>query len=216
MTATDAIVLPLVPRAEPAAGSELALDDRAADLLFREAHTTYGFTDEPVAESTLRAIHDLVKWAPTGMNASPLRVTIVGSQEARDRLLRHVLGGNTAKIQSAPITAILSYDVDYHQHMPQLQPHDLSLRDRMTDERVRDRQASFNAALQAGYFILGVRAAGLAAGPMGGFDRGGVDAEFFPEGRQHSFLLVNIGHSAPDGTKPRSPRLDFEQVFTTL
>lgn len=216
MSTAEARVLPLVPRDEDPSSADLALHDQAADLLFREAHTTYRFTDEPVEDSDLRAIHDLVKWAPTAMNSTPLRVTIVRSQEARERLLRHVLGGNVAKIQSAPITAILSYDVDFHDHMPRLQPHDLTLRDRMTDERVRDKQASFNAALQAGYFILAVRAMGLAAGPLGGFDRGGVDAEFFPGGRQHSILLVNIGHAAPGGTMPRSPRLEFEQVFTTL
>ncbi|MFF2515167.1 hypothetical protein [Streptomyces sp. NPDC058086] len=55
----------------------------------------------------------------------------------------------------------------------------------------------FSAALQTGYFILGVRAAGLHADPMSGFDRDGIDREFFPEGRLTSLLLVNIGH--PDG-----------------
>ncbi len=218
MSTAEAILLPLPPRtdADSDTSAELALDAQAADLLFRDAHTTYRFTAEPVAESSLRALHDLAKWAPTGMNSSPLRVTIVRSPQARERLLAHVLGGNTAKVESAPITAILSYDVDYHQHLPQLQPHDPDLRDRLADERVRERQASLNAALQAGYFIVAVRAIGLAAGPLGGFDRGGVDAEFFPGGRQRSFLLVNIGHPAPGGTMPRSPRLSFDQVFTTL
>ena len=40
-------------------------------------------------------------------------------------------------------------------------------------------QARFNATLQIGYFLIGVRAAGLAAGPMAGSTRDGVDAEFF-------------------------------------
>ena len=39
------------------------------------------------------------------------------------------------------------------------------------DEAMRTTMGGFNAALQVGYFILAVRAAGLAAGPMGGFDR---------------------------------------------
>ena len=42
--------------------------------------------------------------------------------------------------------------------------------------------ATNSAWLQTAYFILGVRAAGLAAGPMGGFDRAGVDGEFFADG----------------------------------
>jgi len=49
---------------------------------------------------------------------------------------------------------------------------------------------------------------------MGGFDHAGVDAEFFPGGRQRSFLVVNIGHAAADGQFPRSPRLPYERVVT--
>jgi len=33
--------------------------------------------------------------------------------------------------------------------------------------------------MQAAYFIIAVRAAGLAAGPMGGFGIAGLDAEFW-------------------------------------
>jgi 3-hydroxypropanoate dehydrogenase len=76
--------------------------------------------------------------------------------------------------------------------------------------------ARFNASLQAGYFILGVRAHGLVAGPMGGFDQAGVDRAFFPDGRWRSLLLVNIGHPGPESFKPRMPRLDFEQAAVLL
>jgi nitroreductase len=37
-------------------------------------------------------------------------------------------------------------------------------------------------AMQAAYFIIAVRAVGLAAGPMGGFDQAGLDADLFPDG----------------------------------
>lgn len=71
--------------------------------------------------------------------------------------------------------------------------------------------------MQAGYFILGVRAAGLAAGPMSGFDKAGVDAEFFPDGRLKSFLVVNVGRPAEEGAWfERSPRLDYEDVVRTV
>ena len=80
------------------------------------------------------------------------------------------------------------------------------------DEDLRAGTASFNAALQAAYFILAVRAQGLAAGPMGGFDAAGVDAEFFPDGRFHSVLVVNIGHPGKDPWIARLPRLSNDQV----
>ena len=74
----------------------------------------------------------------------------------------------------------------------------------------------FNAALQAGYFILGVRAVGLDAGPMGGFDRAGVDAEFLGGTAQKSILVVNIGHVADGGTFSRGPRLEHDEAVTIL
>lgn len=196
--------------------TELSLDEAAADLLFREARTAYRFTDEPVSDEQLRAIHDLVKWAPTALNAQPLRVTLVRSERARARLMRHLGAGNRPKSASAPVIAILSYDVDFHEHLPQLLPTNPGARDGFADEGRRHGFASFNAALQAGYLLLGVRAAGLAAGPMAGFDKAGVDAEFFPDGRQRSLLLVNIGHVAPDGQFPRNPRLDYDTVVSTV
>jgi 3-hydroxypropanoate dehydrogenase len=73
----------------------------------------------------------------------------------------------------------------------------------------------FNTSLQIGYFLIGVRAAGLVAGPMGGFDADGVAAEFFPDGRHRVLLVVNIGHPAQSAFRPRLPRLDFDEVVTT-
>ncbi len=169
-----------------------------------------------MSEEQVRAIHELVKWAPTALNAQPLRVTLVRSPEARERLLSHLGPGNRAKTESAPLVAILSYDVDFHDTLAEVAPHNPGARSRFEDEGARHRFGTFNGALQIGYFLLGVRAAGLAAGPMGGFDKSGVDADFFPDGRQRALLVVNIGHPAVDGHFPRSPRLAYEQVVSTV
>ena len=66
--------------------SYLELEKDAQDLLFRSARTANAFTDEPVSDEQVRAIHDLVKWGPTAMNAQPLRVLMVRSPDARGRL----------------------------------------------------------------------------------------------------------------------------------
>jgi len=68
-----------------------------------------------------------------------------------------------------------------------------------------------NAMLQAGYFILAARALGLDAGPMGGFDKPAVDAEFFAGTALRSELLVNLGY-AEEPRHPRNPRLDFDEI----
>lgn len=194
----------------------LVLDAQSADLLFRQAHTTYSFTDQPVTDAEVRAIHDLVKWGPTALNGQPLRVTLVRSDEARQRLIGLLSPGNRAKSESAPLIAILSYDVDFHDALPEVMPVSPNARDGFADEATRHAFGSFNAAIQVGYFLIGVRAAGLDAGPMGGFDRAGVDAAFFPDGRSRSLVVVNIGHAAPDGQFPRNPRLPYERVVTVV
>lgn len=194
--------------------AHLSIDAHAADVLFRAAHTAYRFTDEPVTDEQVRAIHDLVKLAPTSMNAQPMRVTLVRSGAGRERLIGRLSPGNRAKAESAPLIAILSYDVDFHDTLPEVLPSSPRARDGFAEESARHAFGQFNGAMQAAYFILGIRAVGLAAGPMGGFDRAGVDADFFPDGRQRAFLVVNIGRPAEDGTFPRSPRLPYERVVS--
>ena len=84
----------------------------------------------------------------------------------------------------------------------------MGARDRLdADETGRERMAKFNALLQSAYLLVGIRAAGLAAGPMTGFDPAGVDAEFFPDGRHRSLVVVNVGHPAEDAFRDRQPRL---------
>ncbi|WP_326688229.1 MULTISPECIES: malonic semialdehyde reductase [unclassified Streptomyces] len=195
----------------------LVLDPAAQDLLFREAHTAKTFTEEPVTEEQVQAIYDLVKYGPTAFNQSPLRVTLLRTAEGRERLLAHMAEGNRPKTSAAPLTAVLSYDLDFHERLPELFPHAPHIKDAFfSEEPVRESAASFNAALQAGYFLLGVRAAGLAAGPMTGFDPGGLDKEFFGDGRQRALMVVNIGKPGPDAFSPRSPRLAYDDVVTVL
>jgi 3-hydroxypropanoate dehydrogenase len=81
------------------------------------------------------------------------------------------------------------------------------------NEAKREATAQFNAVLQAGYFILAIRAYGLAAGPMAGFDGAGIDADFFPEGRWRSILVINIGHPGTSPWLGRLPRLAREDVI---
>jgi 3-hydroxypropanoate dehydrogenase len=78
------------------------------------------------------------------------------------------------------------------------------------DGENRERLAKFNGALQAGYFILAVRAAGLAAGPMLGFDADGIDREFFADSSWKTILVVNIGKPGVDPWFDRLPRLAHE------
>src|SRR6476659_1365635 len=101
----------------------LVLDDDAQDLLFLEARTANSFSDEPVTPEQLEAIYELVKYGPTLMNSQPLRVVFVTSPEGKERLLPHMAEGNRAKTAGAPVTAILAYDLDFHEQLPVVFPH---------------------------------------------------------------------------------------------
>ncbi|MFD4759809.1 malonic semialdehyde reductase [Streptomyces sp. NPDC058439] len=194
----------------------LVLDPAAQDLLFREARTANTFTDEPVTEEQVQAIYDLVKYGPTAFNQSPLRVILVRSDEGRERLVKHMAEGNQPKTRTAPLVAILVADNEFHEELPALLPHFPQAKDAFFSERpVRESSAELNAALQAAYFIIGVRAAGLAAGPMTGLDAAGIEKEFL-DGDHKLLMVVNIGKPGEDAWFPRLPRLAYDEVVTTV
>jgi 3-hydroxypropanoate dehydrogenase len=195
----------------------LALSKDAQDLLFRSARTANTFSDAPVTEEQIQAVYDLVKWAPTSMNTQPLRVVLVRSPEARERLVAHMSDGNKAKTAAAPLVAILAADVNFHDELPRTFPHYPGARDMFVDkDEMRDGMARFNGGLQVGYFILGIRAVGLAAGPMTGYDADGLNAEFFADGEHKALAVVNIGVPGEGAWMDRLPRLDYEDVVTTI
>ena len=192
---------------------ELALTPDGQALLFTEARTANAFTDEPVSDAQLAAIHELVKWGPTAANTQPLRVLYVRRGEARDRLIAHMSEGNKAKTQAAPLVAVLAADLDFHEFVPRVFPIRPGMKEHLdANPEQRIESAKFNAALQAGYYLLGIRAAGLAAGPMGGYDAEGIDREFFPDGRWKSIMVVNIGRPAENAWFDRLPRLEYDEV----
>ncbi|UQS24426.1 malonic semialdehyde reductase [Amycolatopsis thermalba] len=194
----------------------LHLPQDVQDLLFREARTANSFSAEPVSEEQIQAIYDLVKWAPTSMNTQPLRALVIRTEEGKRRLLPHMSEGNRAKTAAAPVTVVLAADTDFHENLPKTFPHKPDAKDLFADESGREGFARLNALLQVGYFIIGVRAAGLAAGPMTGFDAAGIDAEFFAGRKWKSLVVVNVGKPGDNPWFDRLPRLDYDEVVETV
>jgi 3-hydroxypropanoate dehydrogenase len=144
-------------------------------------------------------------------NTNPLRILFVRTPEGKQRLGPLMSDGNRDKTVSAPAVAVLAVDTDFHDKIPELLPFRPEMRENfVADGENRERLATFNGALQAGYFILAVRAAGLAAGPMLGFNAAGIDAEFFPDRSWKTILVVNIGKPGIDPWFDRLPRLAHE------
>ena len=189
------------------------LDDYGREMLFIGARTANTFANTAVTDSELREIWNLAKWPPTAANVQPLRVLYVRTKAGRARLVAHMSEGNKAKTASAPAVAVLAFDTQYHEHIPTVLPFRPELKDVFAaNDKMRTDTGRFSAALQAGYFLLAVRAQGLAAGPMGGFDAEALDADFFPDGRWRSILVVNIGHPGENPWFDRLPRLDEADV----
>jgi 3-hydroxypropanoate dehydrogenase len=188
------------------------IGEAALDTLFREGRTHNGWLDRPVPHHLLEEAVDLAKMGPTAVNASPLRIVFVESEDGKERLRPTLSPGNVDKTVAAPVTAILAHDLAFHEFLPKLFPH-VDLRQMFVDNRALAVETAVqNATLQAAHFILAVRAVGLDAGPMGGFDKDKLDAAFFLGTTLRSNLLVNIGYGDPAKLFPRGPRLAFSEI----
>lgn len=194
------------------------LDPVAQDALFRSARSVRAWSDEPVTDEHIAAVHDLMRWGPTAMNVSPLRIALVRSGEARARLAGYMDEGNRERVLRAPLTLVLAADTDFHRHLDTLAPHLAGAEERFeADPAGRERLARDNAWLQAGYLVVALRAAGLDVGPMGGMDAAAIDADLFAGTGWRSLMVVNVGWPAEDpAVRPRAARLGFDRAARTL
>ncbi|ALL11896.1 malonic semialdehyde reductase [Caulobacter henricii] len=188
------------------------LDAPALAQLFTEARTRNGWKTDPLPESLLRELYDLVKFGPTAANSTPARFVFVTSPDAKARLAALSSGSNGPKILQAPATVIIGYDLDFPETLDKLFPHAPGAKNWFGDPVAKEWGAFRNSSLQGGYFILAARALGLDVGAMSGFDNAGVDAEFFAGTNIKSNFIASIGYGTDDGLFPRSPRLDFEEA----
>lgn len=193
------------------------LDDAALDQLFRTARTYNGYIDRPVTTEQLHAIWELMKFGPTSANMMPARLIWCTNQEAKDKLAAFAGSTNGNKIRKAPVTVIVGMDVDFHEQLRWLFPHNPQIANYFGDRAVREIMALRNSSLQGAYFILAARALGLDTGPMSGFDNAGVDEAFFAETPNvKSNFISTLGYGDPTTIFERSPRPDFDTFNTVL
>jgi 3-hydroxypropanoate dehydrogenase len=188
------------------------LDDRALDILFREARTQNKWQDRPVPDSKLEEVYDLLKFAPTSANSSPARFVFVRTAEGKARVKQALSPGNVEKTMTAPVIAIVAHDTAFYDKLPFLFPHADARSWFAGNPGLAETTAFRNGTLQGAYLILAARAAGLDAGPMSGFDNAKLDELFFAGTSWKSNFLVNLGYGDPTGLFPRSPRLSFDEA----
>lgn len=199
-------------------GTAPAVDAAIADRLFHGPRTVGRFLDTPVPDDLLREVYDAVRWGPTSMNTSPLRVLVVRTPEARARLAAHMGDFNRERVLAAPVSLVVAADTDFHLHMPLLVPHAPTAGDGLAHQHeMRAGMSRDNTWLQTGYLVVGLRAAGLGVGAMTGMDAAGVDGEFLAGTSWRTQAVLNVGWPDGEGTdRPRAPRLAWDQVSRTV
>ena len=186
-------------------------------IIFSNARTYNDWQRKGVSNKILNELYDLMKFGPTSANCSPSRVIFIKSPEAKERLKPFIIESNLEKTMTAPVTAIIAFDIDFHKHLPKLFPHDLDAQNWFNySQEVAYTNAFRNSSIQGGYFIIAARMLGLDCGPMSGFDQNGLDKEFFPNSSIKSNFLCNIGYGDPTNIFKRSPRFEFDEVCEIL
>ncbi len=193
------------------------LDQSGRALLFLKARTANRFLDKPVAPELLHEIYDLMKWGPTSMNCCPVRIAFLTTSEAKKRLKPYLFDANVARVESAPMVAVIGQDMEFFQHLPRLYPHAPENKKIFEDnEFAALANATRNSTLQGAYFIIAARAVGLDCGPMSGFDNASVDKEFFGGTHVKSNFLCSFGYADRESEYERAPRFAFEEVCQVL
>ncbi len=177
--------------------------------------THHAWLPRRVGDETLHEIYELTKWGPTAANSCPMRMVFVRTAHGKERLMSCLHPENVAQVVEAPITVIIGYDLRFYELIPRLMPDKPELAEVFAADGggaiVRE-TALRNGSLQGAYFMLAARSLGLDCGPMSGFDRERLNAEFFPDGRIEANFLCNVGYGDPERVLPRAPRLGFEEV----
>jgi 3-hydroxypropanoate dehydrogenase len=210
----------------PATGEHLALpdrhtmlDDHALDQLFRGARTFYSWEDRDVSDTTVQALYELLQYGPTSANQSPARFLFLKG-ESQEKLRPHLIEPNIEKTVTAPVTAVVAWDWNFHDKIPDLFPHNPDAREWFASDDARFENGFRNSSLQGAYLILAARALGLDCGPMSGFDKDGVDETFFKNDPEmsawRSNFLVNIGYGKTDKLFARGPKLAFDSAARIL
>ena len=192
------------------------LTEAALEQLFTEARTQYDWETDPLPETVLRQLYELLKFGPTSANGSPARFLFCASPEARKKLAACVSAQNAHKVLQAPVTVIVGMDLDWHERLPELFPH-ADARSWFVGNPALIRDTAFrNSSLQGAWLIMAARALGLDTGPMSGFDAASVNAAFWAGTRVETNFICSIGRGTGQKLFPRLPRLAFEDACRIL
>ncbi len=127
--------------------------------------------------------------------------------------MQGLMPNNEDKVRTAPVTAIVGYDMKFYSQMPKLLPFRPEANRRFIDNPGLVEPFAFrNSTLQGAYLMFAARALGLDAGPMSGFRNPEVDEAFFKDSDIKSNFLCALGYADESGIFQRLPRLEFDEA----
>ena len=189
-----------------------SLNESQLTLLFGEARSMNGWQDREVSDDMIKSIYNLTKMGPTSTNCCPARFKFIKSEDQKLKLKESLLPNNIDKVMSAPVIAIIGFDLDFSNNMGKLFPH-MDVAPMYKNNEIMNHSTAFrNSSLQGAYFMMVSRALGLDCGPMSGFNNQIVDEVFFSGTNIKSNFLCCIGYGDPSKIFMRLPRLDFNEV----
>lgn len=188
------------------------LDDDSLGLILTEARSHYAWTDRPVTDDDIRRLYEAFKLGPTSANGNHARFHFVRSDEAKKRLAACVNEGNVDKLLAAPVTVIISYDLEFWRHQARMHPHKDMSATFAADPQKAEIAAFRNGSLQGAYLMIAARALGFDVGAMSGFANAKVDEAFLKGTTFKSNFLCNIGYADETALFQRLPRFDFDEI----
>jgi 3-hydroxypropanoate dehydrogenase len=189
-----------------------SLNETQLNLLFGEARSMNGWQNKDVSDDLIKSIYELTKMGPTSTNCCPARFKFIKSEDQKLKLKESLLPNNIDKVMSAPVIAIIGFDLDFADNMSKLFPH-MDVAPMYKGNEIMNHSTAFrNSSLQGAYFMMVSRALGLDCGPMSGFNNALVDEIFFNGTNIKSNFLCCIGYGDPSKIFMRLPRLDFDEV----
>lgn len=192
-------------------------NDAVKALIFREARSQNRWLERGIPDALLQELYDLMKWGPTSMNTSPMRVLFLRTPEAKERLVPALAAANVDKVRAVPVVAVIAHDMAFHHKMPFLFPHRQDAGDMYKhNDRLREATAFRNGTLQGAYLMIAARMLGLDCGPLSGFNEDLINETFFADGSLRVNFLCGLGYGDPAGLFPRHPRLGFDEVCELL
>jgi len=193
-----------------------SISHEAIEQIFTKARTYHHWTSKTVSNETLKEVYEIMKWGPTALNSNPARILFLKTESEKEKLSAAMWGSNIGQVKQAPVTAIIAYDENWMDYLPRLfQVYDprplLNENSQLVQETVFR-----NSTLQGAYMIFAIRALGLDACGMSGFDNQQVDELFFKGTNWKSNFICTLGYGDDEKLYPREPRLAFDEVCNII